>query len=76
MQPRQVYPASCAYDPRKTTGPSPLNSLYWHFIDRHRQQFESNPHMALALRNWAHKDKHAAVIQWAQREWLRLTPGV
>src|SRR5690606_27078957 len=29
----------------------PFNSLYWHFIARHRAQFEANPRMRMAYRN-------------------------
>lgn len=29
----------------------PFNSLYWHFLERHRQQFASNPRMSMMYRN-------------------------
>lgn len=35
----------------------PFNSLYWHFIARHRAQFESNPRMRMAYRNLDRMDR-------------------
>ncbi|MGC8121441.1 cryptochrome/photolyase family protein [Marinobacter sp. VGCF2001] len=30
----------------------PFNSLYWHFIDRHRDDFAKNPRMSMMYRSW------------------------
>jgi deoxyribodipyrimidine photolyase-related protein len=48
----------CVYDPRRTTGAGacPLNSLYWRFLDRHHDRFESNPRMAVIVRGWRKRD--------------------
>ena len=66
----------CRYNPRKTTGEGacPYNSLYWDFIDRHRERFADNPRMSLAIRNWQRKsaDERAAILHWAERERARL----
>ena len=35
----------------------PFNSLYWHFIARHRAQFEGNPRMRMAYRNLDRMDR-------------------
>lgn len=42
----------CVYDPKKRTGDDacPFTTLYWDFIDRHREQFASNPRMAQQVR--------------------------
>ncbi len=68
--------SACRYDPGKVTGDGacPYNSLYWRFIDRHRSRWESNPRMGLALRNWERKPARdqAAILDWAERELVRL----
>lgn len=42
----------CAYDPKKRTGDTacPFTTLYWDFIDRHREQFARNPRIAQQVR--------------------------
>ena len=49
---------NCHYRVQDATGDNacPFNSLYWHFIDRHREDFASNPRMTMMYRNW---DKQA-----------------
>ncbi|PAU76251.1 cryptochrome/photolyase family protein [Halomonas salipaludis] len=39
----------CRYDPKQITGTHacPLNSLYWHFLERHAERLADNPRMAL-----------------------------
>ncbi|PLW68170.1 cryptochrome/photolyase family protein [Pseudohalioglobus lutimaris] len=60
---------SCRYTPEKLTGNDacPYNSLYWQFIDRHREKFEQNPRMRLTLANWQRKpaDEQHAILNWA-----------
>ncbi len=45
---------NCHYDYRKKTGEGacPFNSLYWHFLDRHRDKLESNRRMSMMYRVW------------------------
>jgi deoxyribodipyrimidine photolyase-related protein len=70
--------AECRYDPARQTGSGacPYNSLYWHFIDRHADTFDSNPRMGLTLRNWQRKgrDEQLAILKWADAELERLAP--
>lgn len=49
---------NCHYRVQDATGENacPFNSLYWHFIDRHREDFANNPRMTMMYRNW---DKQA-----------------
>ncbi|WP_111642526.1 cryptochrome/photolyase family protein [Marinimicrobium alkaliphilum] len=52
------YCTGCAYDVKEKTGPGscPFNSLYWHFIDRHRETLADNPRMKLIYANWDKQD--------------------
>ncbi len=49
------YCQGCKYEPGTRTGPQacPLTTLYWHFLDKHREAFEHNPRTALMARNLA-----------------------
>jgi deoxyribodipyrimidine photolyase-related protein len=46
------YCKGCRFDPKKRTGEDacPFTTLYWDFIDRHREEFGSNPRMAQQVR--------------------------
>jgi deoxyribodipyrimidine photolyase-related protein len=37
---------SCAFDPRKDC---PIRSLYWAFLDRHREKLADNPRLSVPL---------------------------
>ena len=62
---------ACRYDPKKVTGEGacPYNSLYWHFIDRHKDLLSSNPRMGLILGGWRKRsdDDREVVLNWAER---------
>ena len=53
------YCADCRYNYRAATGDDacPFTTLYWDFLDRHRQQFASNQRMNYQLRNLDRKDR-------------------
>jgi deoxyribodipyrimidine photolyase-related protein len=42
------YCKGCAYDPKKRVGDDacPFTTLYWDFLDRHRETFARNHRMA------------------------------
>ncbi|MDZ7906597.1 MAG: cryptochrome/photolyase family protein [Cypionkella sp.] len=48
------YCRGCAYDVAQKTGESacPFNSLYWHFLHRHRARFSRNARMGQMYRVW------------------------
>ncbi len=57
----------CRHDVKQRTGPDacPFNALYWDFLDRHRDRFESNPRMSAMYRNW---DRFGEAEQASVRE--------
>ena len=63
------YCNDCHYRVKDKTGPHacPLNSLYWHFLHRHREQFESNPRMAMIYRTWDRQgDNQQTILERGQ----------
>jgi deoxyribodipyrimidine photolyase-related protein len=48
------YCDTCAYDPRRRTGEGacPFNSLYWDFLNRHREKLQKNPRIGMMYRTW------------------------
>ena len=46
-----TYCKGCAYDPKKRTGSDacPFTTLYWDFLDRHKETFKKNHRMAQQL---------------------------
>ncbi len=73
------YCGSCAYSVKDKTGENacPFNLLYWHFLDRHRDRFESNGRMGNMYRVWDRmdEDRQKTVLQDAE-DWLdRLDAG-
>ncbi len=63
------YCKGCHYDHQARTGETacPFNSLYWDFLDRHRERFASNYRMGFLYGNWDKKssDKKIAILQRA-----------
>lgn len=58
------YCKSCTYQVKQRVGKDacPFNSLYWHFIHRHRALLEKNPRIGMVYRTWekmpAQEKKH------------------
>ena len=73
------YCKTCAYSVKDKTGDNacPFNTLYWHFLDRHRDRFENNPRMAQMYRTWDRmaEDRRATVLRDATLFLDRLDEG-
>ena len=50
--------SDCRFNPKEATGEDacPFTTLYWDFLDRHRDQFSKEPRMKLQMRNLDRKD--------------------
>jgi deoxyribodipyrimidine photolyase-related protein len=48
------YCDTCHYDHGRKTGDRacPFNSLYWDFLDRHRERLQDNPRIGMMYRTW------------------------
>jgi deoxyribodipyrimidine photolyase-related protein len=53
------YCSGCKYKPRQATGDEacPFTTLYWDFLDRHRDAFRKNNRMVMQIKNLERKDK-------------------
>jgi deoxyribodipyrimidine photolyase-related protein len=64
---------------KEKTGPQacPLNTLYWHFLMRHRDRFQGNPRMAQMYRTWDRMDadRRETVLRDADIWLARLDAG-
>jgi len=72
------YCKGCAYSVGDKTGDKscPFNSLYWAFLDRHRDRFAKNPRMAQMYRTWDKMgDKRQAYLDRAAYLLNRLASG-
>ena len=73
------YCKSCDYSVSKKTGEGacPFNLLYWHFLDRHRDRFASNPRMGNMYATWDRMDavRREAVLSEGDAILKRLDTG-
>lgn len=73
------YCKGCAYDVGAKTGDKacPFNSLYWHFLHRHRARFTSNARMGQMYRVWDNmaEDHRANVLADGDRLMAKLAKG-
>lgn len=73
------YCKGCAYDVAAKTGEKacPFNSLYWHFLHRHRARFGNNARMGQMYRVWDNmaEDHRAKVLQDGDAVLAKLAAG-
>jgi deoxyribodipyrimidine photolyase-related protein len=73
------YCKGCAYKVAQKTGEGacPFNTLYWHFLDRHRERFSGNPRMGNMYGTWDRMDadKRRVILSDAEAVLMRLDSG-
>ncbi|MEQ6250581.1 cryptochrome/photolyase family protein [Sulfitobacter sp. HNIBRBA3233] len=73
------YCKGCDYSVSKKTGEGacPFNTLYWHFLDRHRERFSDNPRMGQMYSTWDRmdEDRRKTVLADGQAVLDRLDAG-
>jgi deoxyribodipyrimidine photolyase-related protein len=47
----------------------PLNSLYWHFMNKHRDKLANNPRIGMVYRNWDKQSKETREATLARADW-------
>lgn len=64
--------AACCYRVDRATEEDacPFNSLYWHFLMRHRDRLGRNPRMAMVYRNLQRMDESRVAALWQRGEQL------
>ncbi len=65
------YCRSCHYDTKAKVGDNacPFNSLYWHFLVRHREKFQKNHRLMMVYRNWEKQDESRAQAVLERAQW-------
>jgi deoxyribodipyrimidine photolyase-related protein len=65
------YCGDCYYQVKEkvTDKACPLNSLYWHFMQRHREQFEVNPRIGMVYRNWDKQTEESRQATLTRAQW-------
>jgi deoxyribodipyrimidine photolyase-related protein len=65
------YCSNCAYKVKQTTEETacPLNSLYWHFMDKHQHTMARNPRTQMVMSSWFKKTElqRSEVLDKAQQ---------
>ena len=65
------YCSDCHYKVKEKVGDKacPFNSLYWHFMVKHRQKFEKNPRIGMVYRNWDKQKKEIKTATLERAKW-------
>ena len=69
------YCKGCRFDPGSSTGGSacPFTTLYWDFLDRHRERFAGHPRLVMQVRNLERLKPDAVAAIRREAEGLRRT---
>ena len=65
------YCGSCFYKVKEKTGDKscPFNSLYWHFMQRHRGDLDRNPRIGMVYRTWDKMQRGDQRLVLDRAEW-------
>ncbi|WP_299140904.1 cryptochrome/photolyase family protein [uncultured Vibrio sp.] len=70
------YCKGCHYQIKERSGESscPFNSLYWRFMNQHREVLNRNPRMGMLYRSWDNMDEHdqQAILDTAEQRLTNL----
>ncbi|WP_068112084.1 cryptochrome/photolyase family protein [Tropicimonas marinistellae] len=73
------YCGTCRYSVKAKHGDDacPFNLLYWHFLNRHRARFSSNPRIATMYRTWDRMDaqRRQAILHGAENFLKKMDSG-
>jgi len=66
------YCGNCEYQVKERAGSRacPFNSLYWHFMVRHRERFSGNPRIGMIYRSWDRMSEQSRSETLARATWL------
>jgi deoxyribodipyrimidine photolyase-related protein len=66
------YCSGCDYKVKEKVGEDacPFNSLYWHFMHRHKEKFSQNPRIGMVYRNLEKMDSEVVDKTLARADWL------
>lgn len=66
------YCDHCDFNPKQASGDDacPFTTLYWSFIDHHRELLSNNPRLGMQVRNWDNKSNDEKQAIRARTAWL------
>lgn len=66
------YCSGCDYSVKEKVGElaCPFNSLYWHFMNRHKERFSKNPRIGMVYRNFEKMDATLRTDTLNRAEWI------
>ncbi len=68
VQKMSDYCNDCAYKVKEKTSADacPLNSLYWQFMEQHREHLQKNPRTSMVFRGWDKRQDKEALLKRAK----------
>ena len=67
IQKMSDYCSDCTYKVKEkiSNDACPLNSLYWQFMEQHRQLLQKNPRISMVFKGWDKRQDKEAVLKRA-----------